>query len=97
MEFEESMTNLSMSEVNGYENLQFINIFITKMKWDILLEGKDLKEIVKIARAPPCNLNLHEIILYKRRYIHKTCEALDKGSIVMKRLLISTKYNITLK
>jgi Orsellinic acid/F9775 biosynthesis cluster protein D len=97
MEFEESMANLSVSEVNGHENLRFMNIFIAKTRWDTLLEGKDLKEIVKIAGAPPCNLNLHEIILCGRRYIHKSCEALDKGSIVVKRLLMSAGYDITSK
>ena len=28
MEFEESMANLSVSKVNGHENLRFMNIFI---------------------------------------------------------------------
>jgi len=59
-----------------------------------LLKGKNLKEIVKITEASSCNLNLHKIILYERRYIHKTYEALDKGSIVMKRLLMSAGYVI---
>ena len=97
MEFEESRANLSVLEVNGHENLRFMNIFITKTRWDSLLKGKDLKEIVKIAGTPSCNLNLHEIILYGRRYIHKICEVLDKGSIVVKRLLMSAGYDITSK
>src|SRR5208282_2105953 len=95
MEFEESMVNVS--EANGHENLRFMNIFIAKTRWDSLLEGKDLKEIVKIAGLSSCNLNLHKIILCGRRYIHKTCEILDKGSIVVKRLLISAGYVIILE
>jgi len=96
-EFEKSMANLNMSEANGHENLRFMNIFIAKTRWDALLEGKDLKEIVKIAGAPPCNLNLHNIILCGRRYIHKTCEVLDRGSIVVKRLLMSARYELSLE
>jgi len=96
-EFEESMANMNVSEANGHENLRFMNIFIAKTRWDALLEEKDLKEIVKIAGAPSCNLNLHKIILCGRRYIHKSCEALDKGSIVVKRMLMSAGYVIILK
>jgi hypothetical protein len=62
MEFEESMANLNLSKTNGHENLRFMNIFIAKTRWDTLLEGKDLKEIVKIAGAPPCNLNLLTVL-----------------------------------
>ena len=97
MKFEKSMVNLNVSRANEHENLRFMNIFIAKTRWDALLEGKDLKEIVKIAGAPPCNLNLHNIILCGRRYIHKTCEALDRGSIVVKRLLMSAGYDLSLK
>jgi hypothetical protein len=42
------MINLNMSKTNEYENLRFMNIFIAKTRWDSLLEGKDLKEIIKI-------------------------------------------------
>jgi len=97
MEFDESMANMNVSEANGHENLRFMNIFIAKTRWDALLEEKDLKEIVKIAGAPSCNLNLHKIMLCGRRYIHQTCEALDKGSIVVKRLLMSAGYVIILE
>ena len=97
MEFEESMINLSVSKTNEHENLRFMNIFIAKTRWDSLLEGKDLKEIVKITETSSCNLNLHKIMLYERRYIHQTCEMLDKGNIMMKRLLMSVGYVIILE
>jgi hypothetical protein len=96
-EFEESMANVKISGAKEHGNLRFMNIFIAKTRWDVSVEGKNLKEIVKIAAAPPRNLNLHKIILCGRRYIHKTCETLDKGSIVIKRLLMSAGYNIILR
>lgn len=96
-EFEESMANIKISMAKEHGNLRLMNIFIAKTRWDMSVEGKDLKEIVKIAGTPSRNLNLHKIILCGRRYIHKTCEALDKGSIVVKRLLMSAGYNMIVR
>jgi len=96
-EFEESMANVKISGANEHGNLRLMNIFIAKTRWDTAVERKDLKEIVKIAEAPPRNLNLHKIILCGRKYIRKTCETLDKGSIVVKRLLMSAGYNMILR
>ena len=42
-----------------------------------------------MAGMPIVNRSLHKIIQCGRRYIHKTCEELDKGSIIVKRLLMS--------
>ena len=91
------MTNVQISDTKEHGNLRFMNIFIAKTRWDTAMEGKNLKEIVKIAEMSSRNLNLHKIILYERRYIHKTCETLDKGSIMIKRLLMSVGYNIILR
>jgi hypothetical protein len=96
-EFDESMANVKISRTKEHGNLRLMNIFIAKTRWDMSMEEKDLKEVVKIAAVSLRNLNLHRIILCGRRYIHKTCEALDKGSIVVKRLLMSVGYNIILR
>jgi len=69
-----------------------MNVFIAKTRWDAMMEGKDLKEVVMLAGVSPSNQNLHKIILCGRRYIHKTCEALNKDSVVIKRLLMSGGY-----
>ncbi len=58
-----------------------------------MLEGKDLKDVVTFAAAPLVNDELQAIILCGRRYIHNTCDALDKGSVVVKRLLMSGGYS----
>jgi hypothetical protein len=92
MDFAESMANVKVSGMNGHGNLRLMNVFIAKSRWDVMVEGKDLKEIVKIAGAPPSNQNLHQIILCGRRYIHKACEELDKRSVIIKRLLGSGGY-----
>jgi hypothetical protein len=92
MDFAESMANVKVSGMNGHGNLRLMNVFIAKSRWDVMVEGKDLKEVVRIAGAPPSNQNLHQIILCGRRYIHKACEELDKGSVIIKRLLGSGGY-----
>ena len=94
MDFAESMANVEISGKNGHGNLRLMNVFIAKTRWDVMMKGKDLKEVVMLAGVSPSNQNLHKIILCGRRYIHKTCEALDKGSIVIKRLLMSGGYLI---
>ena len=95
MDFAESMANMKISGMNGHGNLRLMNVFIAKTRWDVMMEWKDLKEVVRLAEASPSNWNLHKIILCGRRYIHKTCEALDKGSVVIKRLLMSGGYLTT--
>src|SRR5271154_747592 len=93
-EFEESMINVKGSDGNGHGNLRLMNIFIAKTRWDIMVKDLDLKEVVKIAGMPKSNDVLHKIILCGRRYIQKSCEMLDKGSIVIKRLLMSAGLNL---
>jgi hypothetical protein len=88
-EFEESMANIKVTGEKGYGNLRLMNVFIAKTRWDVTVEGKDLKAIVDIAGSPTINSNLHKVILCGRRYIKKTCEALDNGSVIVKRILMS--------
>lgn len=94
-EFGESMANVRISELNGHGNLHLMNIFIAKARWDVLVEGKDLKELVNITAAPMVSQNRQQIMLCGRRYIHKTCKALNKGSIIIKRRLMSGGYLIS--
>jgi hypothetical protein len=91
-EFAESMANLRISGANERGNLRLKNVFIAKTRWDAMVEGLDLQEVVKSAAAPLVNDELHGIILCGRRYIHKTCDALDKGSVIVKRVLMSGGY-----
>src|SRR5271163_2859831 len=93
-EFEESMINVKGFDENEHGNLQLMNIFIAKTRWDIMIKDMDLKEVVKIAEMPKSNDILHKIILCGRRYIQKSCEMLDKESIVIKRLLMSAGLNL---
>lgn len=94
MDFAESMANIKIAGTDGHGNLRLMNVFIAKTRWDIIMEEKDLKDAVILAGAPPSNQNLHKVILCGRRYIYKTCEVLDKGSVIIKRLLISGGYFI---
>jgi hypothetical protein len=94
-EFRESMANVRISGLNEHGNLRLMNVFIAKTRWDVLVEGKDLKELVTIAGAPVVNQNLQKIMLCGRRYIRKACEALNKGSVIVKRRLISGGYVIS--
>jgi Orsellinic acid/F9775 biosynthesis cluster protein D len=92
MEFEKSMANVKAASGKGNVNLRLMNVFIAKMRWDVLVEDMDLEEIVKMTSMPTINRSLHKLILCGRRYIHKTCDELDKGSIIVKRLLMSGGY-----
>ena len=94
-EFRESMANVRISGLNEHGNLRLMNVFIAKTRWDVLVEGKDLKELVTIAGAPVVNQNLQKIMLCGRRYIRKACEALNKGSVIVKRRLMSGGYVIS--
>jgi hypothetical protein len=91
-EFAESMANLRISSTNERGNLRLKNVFIAKTRWDAMVDGLDLQAVVNFAAAPLVNDELHGIILCGRRYIHKTCDALDKGSVIVKRVLMSGGY-----
>jgi len=93
MEFADSMANLKISDMNERGNLRLKNVFIAKTRWDAMMEGRDLKDVVKFAAAPLVNDELQCIILCGRRYIQKTCDALNKGSVIVKRLLMSGGYS----
>ena len=97
MKFEKSMINFNILKTNEHENFRFINIFITKTRWNALLKEKNLKEIIKIIKLLLYNLNFYNIILYEKRYIHKTYKILNKENIIIKKLLIFARYNLNLK
>jgi Orsellinic acid/F9775 biosynthesis cluster protein D len=88
-EFNDSMANVKVAGGKGKANLRLMNAFIAKTRWDSLVEGMDLQEIVKVTSMPSINHALHKVILCGRRYIHTACKELDKGSIIVKRLLMS--------
>jgi hypothetical protein len=90
----ESIAKVKISGMNGHRSLRVMNVFIAKTRCDVVVEGKDLKGIVTITGTPTKNQNLYKIVICAKRYIHKTCETLDKGSIMIKRLLMSERYAI---
>ena len=59
MEFAESLANLQISGANERGNLRLKNVFIAKTRWDAMVEGLDLKDIVNSAAAPLVSDNLH--------------------------------------
>lgn len=88
-EFEQSQANIKVATGKGKVNLRLMNVFIAKTRWDVLVEDMDMEVLVKMASMPTINDPLHKIILCGRRYIHKVCEELDKGSIIVKRIIMS--------
>ena len=77
IDFAESMANVKISSTNGHGYLRLMNLFSAKTRWDVMMEGKDLKEVATLAGAHPSNRRS----AHGRRYLHKACEALDKGSV----------------
>ena len=92
MEFVESVANLQKSLSDNCGDLRLKNVFIAKTRWDAMMKGQDYKEIVTLAELPIVSQELHKIVLCGRRYIHRTCEALDRGSVIVKRLLMLGRY-----
>jgi Orsellinic acid/F9775 biosynthesis cluster protein D len=88
-EFGQSIANVKAAGGKGKANLRLMNVFIAKTRWDLLVEDEDLEEVVKMANMPTINRTLHKVILCGRRYIRTACMELDKGSIIVKRLLMS--------
>jgi hypothetical protein len=88
-EFGQSIANVKVAGGKGKANLRLMNVFIAKTRWDLLVEDEDLEEVVKMANMPTINRTLHKVILCGRRYIRTACMELDKGSIIVKRLLMS--------
>jgi Orsellinic acid/F9775 biosynthesis cluster protein D len=88
-EFDDSRANVKVATDKGKTNLRLMNIFIAKTRWDVLVKDMDLEVLVEMSSMPTIRVPLHKIILCGRRYIHKACEELDKGSIIVKRLIMS--------
>ena len=57
-EFMESIANVRISGLNGHGNLRLMNVFIAKTRWNVLVEGKDLKELMNIVAASIVSHNL---------------------------------------
>ena len=88
-EFGESMANVKSSGINRHGNLRLMNVFIAKTRWDVLVEGKDLKELATLAGAPKAGEDHQRIMLCGRRYVRNACNALNRGSVIIKRRLMS--------
>jgi Orsellinic acid/F9775 biosynthesis cluster protein D len=93
-DFYDSIANIKSVQTNERGNLRLMNVFIAKTRWDVMMEGLEFKDVVKLTGLPTIDDELHRIILCGRRYIHKTCKELDKGSIIVKRLLMSTRSKL---
>jgi Orsellinic acid/F9775 biosynthesis cluster protein D len=91
-EFEESIGRIDISANNECDNLRLMGAFIAKTRWDLAVKNMDRKALIELAATPTTSDRLNKIILCGRRYIQRCCERINNGNVVIRRLLMSTRY-----
>src|SRR5215471_5328974 len=91
-EFEESIGRIDISANNESDNLRLMGAFIAKTQWDLAVKDTDRKALIELAAAPITRDRLNKIILCGRCYIQQCCERISNGNVMIRRLLMSTRY-----
>src|SRR5215471_1292177 len=91
-EFEESIGRIDISANNESDNLRLMGAFIAKTRWDLAVKDMDRKALIALAAAPTTRDRLNKIILCGRCYIQQCCERISNGNVMIRRLLMSTRY-----
>jgi Orsellinic acid/F9775 biosynthesis cluster protein D len=91
-EMEESRREADTSEVNEHDNIRLMGAFIAKIRWDLVVKDRDMKQLQRLIAVPTKTDELYKILLCGRRYIEKCCNALNGGNMMMRRLLMVSRY-----
>lgn len=74
------------------ENLRFMNSFVARTRWDILVEDHDWKKLKDIAAMPKSGTTLHCIIRLVYKHFGSISDKLRMGDVLMRRKITSTGY-----
>ena len=90
--FEKSIKWINILKYNEYDDLWLMNIFITRIKWDIIMKDMNKKTFIEMTIISSIKDKLHKIILYERYYIQLYYERIINENIMIRRLLMFIEY-----
>jgi Orsellinic acid/F9775 biosynthesis cluster protein D len=71
------------------ENVRVINGFIIKTRWDILIEGEDQKQLIKMAVVAKEKDRFGEITRLCQSYFEEIADKLRVGDVLLRRKIVS--------
>jgi hypothetical protein len=74
------------------ENLRFVNSFVARTRWDVLVEDHDWKKLKDLAAAPKTETLLDRIIKLTFKHFDAISDKLRVGDVLIRRKLRSTGY-----
>ena len=66
MKFEWNINEININDLNNYNNIQLMKVFIVKIKWNLIIKNINRKKLIELAKMPIIKNSLHAIILYKK-------------------------------
>jgi len=71
------------------ENVRLLNGFIARMRWDILIEGHDNKQLRALAATAKEKDTLHKVMEVSERYFTEISDKLRVGDVLLRRKIAS--------
>ena len=97
LEFQQSIKGNNIDNGNEHEDIRLMGTFIAKIRWDLAIKDMDKAGLIQLASLPTIKDPVHAIILCGRRYIQQCCSHLNGGNMMIKRLLMSSRYILIYK
>jgi hypothetical protein len=74
------------------ENLRFVNSFVARTRWDVLVEDHDCKKLKELASGPKVEPGMDRIMKLTFKYFDGISDKLRVGDVLMRRKIRSTGY-----
>ena|SRR5271154_5361318 len=74
------------------ENLRFVNSFVARTRWDILVEDHDWKKLKELAASPKVETGMDRIVKLAFKYFDRISDKLRVGDVLIRRKIRSTGY-----
>ena len=85
----EDRRNVNKRIKDKEENVRLINGFIVKTRWDILIEGEDKKQLIKMAAVAKERDPLRGVIKFCQSYFEEIADKLRVGDVLLRRKIAS--------
>ena len=74
------------------EDLRLMGTFIAKIRWDLSVKEVDKGRLIELVSVPTMRDTLYRVMVCARRYIHRVCERLSGGNMMVRRMLMKGRY-----
>ncbi|TMC19465.1 MAG: DUF3505 domain-containing protein [Chloroflexi bacterium] len=78
------------------ENVRLVTGFVSRTRWDILIEGHDKKQLMALGAIAKEKDTLHKVMKVSEKYFTEISDKLRVGDVLLRRKIESQGYVITL-